>query len=62
MRLPPPWLAVELRGGGIWAGTTTVHACSPSCTARLFYRLAEKSGGIPDGTEPPKLASGQPFR
>lgn len=61
-RPPAPWVAVDIRGGGVWASTETHHACSQECAARLFYKLADKSGGIPSTADRPLLETGHPFR
>lgn len=61
-RPPVPWVAIEIRGGDVWASTETHHACSKECAARLFYRLADKSGGIPATADRRALETGHPFR
>lgn len=60
----PPWVAVEVRGSGVWASTQTHHACSKECTARLFYKLADLSGGIPAANVGKSIdpKTGQPYR
>lgn len=60
--LPPGWVQIEVVGGGMWVAGDTMHACSKACAARLFYKLADESGGMParDGNVNPK--TGQPYR
>ncbi len=60
-QLPAVWIAIEIKGGGTWASSTTKHACSKECAARIFLALAEESGGIPRAADPVLLTQG-PYR
>ncbi len=60
-QLPRAWITLEIKGGGTWATTEFLHACSKECAARVFLALAEKSGGVPRATDPVLLTQG-PYR
>lgn len=62
--LPASWVSVEVKGGGAspWSVREMAHACSKECAARLFYKLADESGGIPAAADRPLLKTGRPYR